>query len=83
VQKLSQYPGFKEQFTIYGHAPRKGELWKNPNLANSLEQIAQGGRDAFYKGDFARTIGTYFKANGGYLSYDEMASHHGEWVEPV
>ncbi|MBO9830824.1 gamma-glutamyltransferase [Xanthomonas phaseoli] len=83
VPRLSQYPGFKEQFTIDGHAPRKGELWKNPNLANTLQQIADGGRDAFYKGEIARTIGAYFKANGGYLSYDDMASHQGEWVEPV
>ncbi len=83
VPRLSQYPGFKEQFTIDGHAPRKGELWKNPNLANTLQQIADGGRDAFYKGAIARTIDAYFKANGGFLSYDDLASHHGEWVEPV
>ncbi len=76
-------PGFKEQFTIDGHAPRKGELWKNPNLANTLQQIADGGRDAFYKDDIARTIGAYFRANGRYLSYEDMASHQGEWVEPV
>ncbi|KLD79190.1 gamma-glutamyltransferase [Xanthomonas hyacinthi] len=83
VLRLSQYPGFKEQFTIDGHAPRKGELWKNPNLANTLQQIADGGRDAFYKGAIARTIDAYFKANGGFLRYDDLASHHGEWVEPV
>ncbi|MET7142848.1 gamma-glutamyltransferase [Xanthomonas sp. PPL139] len=83
VPRLSQYPGFKEQFTIDGRAPRKGELWKNPNLANTLQQIADGGRDAFYKGPIARTIDAYFKANGGFLRYEDLASHHGEWVEPV
>jgi gamma-glutamyltranspeptidase/glutathione hydrolase len=83
VPRLSQYPGFTEQFTVDGHAPRKGELWKNPNLANTLQKIADGGRDAFYKGDIAHTIDTYFKANGGFLSYEDLASHHGEWVEPV
>ncbi|MDL5365717.1 gamma-glutamyltransferase [Xanthomonas sp. NCPPB 2654] len=83
VPRLSQYPGFKEQFTIDGHAPRKGELWKNPNLADTLQQIADGGRDAFYKGKIARTIDAYFKANGGFLSYEDLASHRGEWVEPV
>ena len=83
VPRLSQYPGFKEQFTIDGHAPRKGELWKNPNLADTLQQIADGGRGAFYKGKIARTIDAYFKANGGFLSYDDLASHRGEWVEPV
>ena len=69
---------FKEQFTINGHARARGEMWKNPNLASTLQQIADGGRDAFYKGAIAHTIGDYFKANGGYLSYQDMADHHGE-----
>ncbi|MBC7991395.1 MAG: gamma-glutamyltransferase [Luteimonas sp.] len=81
--RLSKWPGYKEQFTIDGRAPKRGETWKNPNLANTLEKIAQGGRDAFYKGDIARTIDAYFKANDGFLSYDDLAAHHGEWVEPV
>ncbi len=83
VERLSKYPGFREQMTIDGHAPAKGEIWKNANLATTLEAIANGGRDAFYKGKIAHTIGDYMKANGGFLSYEDMASHHGEWVEPV
>ena len=83
VPRLSKFPGFSEQFTIGGRAPRTGELWKNPHLADTLQKIAIGGRDAFYKGDIARTIDAYFKANGGFLSYEDMAAHHGEWVEPV
>ena len=89
VPTLSKWPGFTEQFTVDGdgagkrRGPRTGEMWKNPNLASTLEKIAQGGRDAFYKGDIARTIDAYFKANGGFLSYEDMAAHQGEWVEPV
>jgi gamma-glutamyltranspeptidase/glutathione hydrolase len=83
VPHLSKYPGFAEQMTINGRAPAKGEIWKNPNLASTLEAIANGGRDAFYKGKIARTIADYMKANGGFLSYEDLASHHGEWVEPV
>ena len=83
VPRLSKFPGFTEQFTVAGRAPRTGEMWKNPYLADTLQKIADGGRDAFYKGDIARTIDTYFKANGGFLSYEDMAAHHGEWVEPV
>ncbi|TQM16708.1 gamma-glutamyltransferase 2 [Pseudoxanthomonas sp. 3HH-4] len=83
VPRLSKFPGFTEQFTIGGRAPRTGEMWKNPYLANTLQKIADGGRDAFYKGDIARTIDTYFKANGGFLSYEDMAAHTGEWVAPV
>src|SRR5690606_14487209 len=83
VPRLSKWPGFSEQFTIDGRAPRNGETWKNPNLANTLQQISDGGRDAFYRGDIARTIDAYFKASGGFLSYEDMAAHRGEWVDPV
>jgi len=83
VPRLSQYAGFKEQMTIDGRAPQTGEIWKNANLANTLQAIADGGRDAFYKGRIAHVIGDYFKANGGFLSYEDLAAHKGEWVEPI
>ncbi len=83
VPRLKAYPGFLEQFTRDGRAPAKGEIWTNANLASTLEAIARGGRDAFYKGRIARTIGDYMKASGGFLSYDDLATHQGEWIEPV
>jgi len=83
VDRLSKYPGFVEQMTIDGRAPEVGEVWKNPNLANTLERIANEGRDVFYKGDIARVIGEYMQANGGFLSYQDMASHKSEWVDPL
>ncbi len=87
VPVLSKWPGFAEQFTVDDggkrRGPRTGETWKNPNLASTLEKIANGGRDAFYKGDIARTIDAYFQANGGFLAYEDLAAHTGEWVEPV
>lgn len=83
VPRLGKFPGFNEQFTINGRAPAKGEIWKNPNLAHTLETIARGGRDAFYKGAIARTIADYIKSQGGFLSATDLATHKGEWVEPV
>lgn len=80
---LSKYPGFKEIFTIDGRGPEKGEIFKNPYLANTLEKIAKGGRDVFYKGEIARVIDQYMKENGGFLSYEDLASHKSEWVEPM
>jgi len=62
---------------------QKGEVFKNPNLANTLEKISKGGRDAFYKGDIARIIETFIKEQGGFLSYEDLASHTSEWVSPV
>lgn len=83
VPRLSQYPGFTEQFTIDGQAPRKGEIWRNPALANTLAKIAGGGRDAFYTGPVAKTIADYVQAQGGFLSEADLAAHRSEWVEPV
>lgn len=80
---LSQYPGFNEVFTIDGQAPRKGEMFRNPYLANTLRTIADQGRDAFYRGTIARTIAQYMKEQGGFLEYDDLASHRSEWVDPV
>ncbi len=80
---LKQYPGFSETYMPGGKTPAKGEVFKNPDLANTLEKIALKGRDEFYKGDIAKTIARYMKDQGGFLSYEDLASHHSEWVEPV
>ncbi|MGY0560554.1 gamma-glutamyltransferase [Luteimonas sp. A277] len=83
VPVLSKWPGFSAQFTIDGRAPRRGETWRNPNLADTLEKIAAGGRDAFYKGEIARTIDAYFREHDGFLRYEDLAVHTGDWVDPV
>jgi gamma-glutamyltranspeptidase/glutathione hydrolase len=66
-----------------GHAPAEGEIFKNPDLAHTLTLIAEGGRDAFYKGPIAHTADAYFKRIGGDLRYEDFAAHHGEWVNPL
>ncbi len=83
VPVLEEYPNFTEIFTNDGRAPRKGEIFRNPYLANILEKIAKGGRDVFYEGEIARTIDAYMKRMGGFLSYKDLADHQSEWVEPV
>ncbi len=82
-ERIGHYPGFSETYTINGKTPKKGQIFKNPNLASTYEKIASGGRDAFYKGDIARTIGAFVKSQGGFLSYQDMLAHYSEWVEPV
>jgi len=83
ARNLSKYEGFSDVFMPDGRTPAKGEIFKNKFLADTYRKIAKGGRDAFYKGDIAKTIGDYMKKQGGYLSYDDLASHTSEWVEPV
>jgi len=80
---LSGFPNFKETYMPDGRMPDKGELFRNPYLANTYEIITQEGRDAFYRGDIARTIESYIRENGGFLSYEDMAAHISTWVDPV
>lgn len=81
--RIGHYPGFADVFMPNGDVPKKGEIFSNPNLAATYEKIATGGRDAFYKGDIARTIAAYIKEQGGFLSYDDLAAHTSNWIEPV
>ncbi len=83
VEDLKEYPGFADTFMPGGRAPRKGEIFRNPNLANTLELIAQSGRAEFYQGGIARTIDAYMKRVGGFLSYEDLAEHRSEWIAPV
>jgi gamma-glutamyltranspeptidase/glutathione hydrolase len=83
VPRLSQFPGFTEQFTIDGRAPRTGEMWKNENLARTYERIARQGRAGFYEGEVPKIVEAYFKENGGFLAAADFAAHKGEWVDPV
>jgi gamma-glutamyltranspeptidase / glutathione hydrolase len=83
VERIGEYPGFAETFMPGGRAPAKGEIFRNPRLADTYARLAEGGRDAFYKGDMARTIADYMQANGGFLAYEDLATHRSEWVAPV
>lgn len=80
---LSRFPNFADIYMPGGKAPKKGEIFKNPALANTLEKIGNEGRDVFYKGEIAKTISNFMKEQGGFLSYEDLASHSAEWVEPV
>ena len=80
---LARFPGFAETFLPGGKAPSKGDIFRNPMLAATLQQIAYEGRDAFYQGSIAQRIDRFMKQHGGYLSLDDLKKHRSEWVEPV
>jgi gamma-glutamyltranspeptidase/glutathione hydrolase len=83
IPARKEFPGFMATFTIDGQAPKKGEIFKNPDLANTLESIASRGRNIFYKGEIAKKIEAYMKSQGGFLFYDDLSNHYSEWIEPV
>ncbi|RLE30220.1 MAG: gamma-glutamyltransferase [Acidobacteria bacterium] len=76
-------PGFAEVFLPNDLPPREGEIFANPALARTLEVLATGGRDAFYRGPIAETLAAYSKLHGGQLSLEDLNNHCSEWVEPI
>ena len=66
-----------------GQAPRAGEIFRNPDLARSLEQVAGGGRDAYYKGELGRRIVRFSEQQGGTLTAEDFDDYSSVWVEPI
>jgi len=83
VEKLKRTPAAASNYLIDGRAPQPGEIFRQPNLARTLRTIADGGRDAFYKGPIAKAIVDYMKDNGGFITMEDLAATKADWVEPI
>jgi gamma-glutamyltranspeptidase/glutathione hydrolase len=81
-RRRAQIEELDNAIRTYGAGPAAGAVFRNPDLARTYRMIAAGGRDAYYKGPIAKTIDAYFKRIGGWLSADDLAAHHSEWVQP-
>jgi gamma-glutamyltranspeptidase/glutathione hydrolase len=66
-----------------GRAPGVGEVFVQPDLARTLAAVAEGGADAFYQGEIARSLARSTQEAGGYLSEEDLAAHESTWVEPI
>ena len=82
-KRFENYPNFSEVWIKNGRMPQKGEIFKNPQLANTLRIIAEKGRAGFYEGKIAQTMANFVQAQGGFLTYDDLAGFHSEWTQPV
>jgi gamma-glutamyltranspeptidase/glutathione hydrolase len=82
--QTDKFPGaFLATYAPNGAAPKEGEIFKNPALADTLGKIAAGGRDVFYRGEIADRIDAFMRANGGFLRKEDLARHTSTWVDPV
>jgi gamma-glutamyltranspeptidase/glutathione hydrolase len=66
-----------------GRLPLAGELFRNPELAQSYRQIAAGGAAAFYRGPVAAKLLASSKTHGGTMTAADLAEFDSEWVEPI
>jgi gamma-glutamyltranspeptidase/glutathione hydrolase len=78
-----QHPDALRTFSLDGRAPRLGEWFRIPSLASSMERIAAGGTDAFYRGEIAEKIVAFSQGNGGVHRIEDFAEHRSTWVEPI
>lgn len=82
--RLRADPDTARAFLVDGErAPRPGERFRQPGLAQSLRLIAEGGRDAFYRGPLAEAIVRTSMRLGGLFSRDDFEGHHSTWEAPL
>ncbi|MEZ4751032.1 MAG: gamma-glutamyltransferase [Bdellovibrionota bacterium] len=80
---LDRYPSAKKLLAPKGTPLKEGDLYQNPNLAKTLETIAEKGKDGFYKGWVAKDIVNAVKKDGGILEQKDLDSYELRYLEPV
>ena len=82
-ERFKEYPNFKEVWMPSNLTLKKGDVFKNPALAKTLQNIAKNKRSSFYEGEIAKIMSDFVINNGGFLSREDLAEFHSEWVEPL
>ena len=82
-ETLARDPAAAATFLPGGKAPSAGEIFRNPRLAATLEALAKGGRDAFYRGPIGHAIVADMKRRNGLFADADFAEHTSTWVEPL
>lgn len=83
VKRFKEYENFQKLYAPGGTLLQKGDIFKNPELAETLRLIGQKGRDAYYKGEIAAKMVTYSKKVGGFFEMEDFENFQAEWVEPL
>ena len=83
AKNFGKYPNFNETYLINGFSPKKGQIFKNKDLANTLKIISEKGRSGFYEGKIANIMSDFIINQGGFLSYEDLKNHKSDWIEPV
>jgi len=82
-KRFKSYPNFKDVYMPNNKILVKGDVFKNPYLADTLEEISKTKRKSFYEGSIAKVMADFVKEQGGFLSTKDLSNYHAEWVEPV
>ncbi|MCB0404149.1 MAG: gamma-glutamyltransferase [Bdellovibrionales bacterium] len=80
---LEKFPSAKKLLAPNGKLLKQGDLYQNPNLAKTLETIAEKGKDGFYKGWVAQDIVAAVKKDGGILEQKDLDRYELRYLDPV
>jgi gamma-glutamyltranspeptidase/glutathione hydrolase len=83
AKRYADFKDFCETFLPNGRAPQSGELFSCPAQARTLADIAASNGESFYRGDLAKQIAQCAETSGGALTFDDLAAHRSEWVQPI
>ena len=81
--RYTQYPATVAKFSNNGVPYEAGEVWKQPDLANTLTHIMHHGRDGFYKGNTARLLAEEMVRGGGMITEEDLARYEAQEREPI
>jgi gamma-glutamyltranspeptidase / glutathione hydrolase len=81
--RLKEDEGGSVNYLVNGRAPKAGEIFTNPRMAQTLRKIANEGADVFYKGDIAEKIVGCSERKGGFFTRKDFADHRSDWLEPI
>jgi gamma-glutamyltranspeptidase/glutathione hydrolase len=78
-----EFAAWAPVFAPAGRAPKVGEVWRSPEMARSLDLIAESGGGAFYSGELADRLVRFSSQTGGLLTADDLEAHSSSWVDPI
>ena len=83
VERFKEYANFQKLYAPGGKLLKKGDVFKNPELARTLSLIAGKGRDGFYGGEVAERLVEYSKRVGGFFQMKDFSNYKAEWIKPL
>ena len=83
AENFQNFQNFKSVWMPNGTIPKKGDIFRNPHLANTYQSIANSYGESFYKGEIAEEIVKSLKQQGGAMQMSDLINYAPEWVEPV
>src|SRR5438034_7275748 len=82
-EMLARFPASRAQFLVNDSAPAPGTLWKQPDLARTLQLISDSGPSVFYRGQIADLIVAEMKRGGGLITKEDLGRYEPKWRKPI